>query len=532
MQHVELEILLLDDENPPTAAFNRIDTAMKWLADVRGSIEHGRWKGRFGSQQVSTRVTHLSNIEDIDRVLRPPSDSARAQRDRYDLILLDNAWKGGTAREGLDHLQRFPWQGNNVPLLALFTDHDEFQGGFVDAALAAGADAVVKKSEPIHFINLIHFAAKRQAWRSEQRHVQKEVESLIADPLWAARLCAQSEAMLLVLREVVAVAAYDHTPVLLEGSVGTGKTLMAELIHAMSRRASGPFVSAYLNQMAPDLVQGELFGKAKGGATGVEPRKGLLELAERGTLFIDELQSLYLPHQEILKNVIEHRKYRRIGDEAAERSCDVRFVLATNESVESLVESGRMKRDFVGRVDEIKIRIPDLSDRVEDIPALARAAAQRFWAKAGSPENTPRITEKAMALLRETTFPDNVRGLMNMVSRACRRAGTAPELLVEHFDVPGRADVPAMLPRLTPGDYLTLARLGPRDSTSQRRVFDLLVGRAPQCVTDTELQREIEADPAGLHVVISRLRSRLQPSPYRIERDSERGGYMLLRESA
>jgi len=336
-------------------------------------------------------------------------------------------------------------------------------------------------------------------------------------------------AMQSTLRDIVAIAGFDNLPIVFEGPVGSGKTLLAELSHSLSRRSRGPFVSAYLNQCAPEMVAAELFGVTKGAATGVDRRKGLIASAEGGTLFIDELQALSLEHQEVIKNVIERRQYRPIGSDGPEIACNVRFILATNEPIDQLISNGRMRRDFARRIDVASIRVPALSERVEDIPGLANAAVDRWCADAGQQGARPKVPPETLNYLLSASFQDNVAGLLNKVTRACLRAGEALELRPEHFELfPDPGD--SLISKFVPKDYIELTRLGPRDKSSQRIVFDLLVGAAPNTLSDDELAYHIKSNKAALQTVISRLNARFGQTPYTIRLDPAMKGYYLTKE--
>jgi len=433
MHPVDILILLLEDGDP-TSALNRIDEALFKLAEI-SDIKERQWMIRINDQTITIRVETRGTLESISTVLTPTTQEEYEDRARFDIILLDNGWDkcGGSDREGLNQLIKAKWSSQHGPLLALFTEHAQFKFQYVAEALAAGASALIWKSETTHLVNLLYFAVQRKTWREQMRRSQREVSAILNDPHWASRIVADSMAMQSTLRDIVAIAGFDNLPIVFEGPVGSGKTLLAELSHSLSRRSRGPFVSAYLNQCAPEMVAAELFGVTKGAATGVDRRKGLIASAEGGTLFIDELQALSLEHQEVIKNVIERRQYRPIGSDGPEIACNVRFILATNEPIDQLISNGRMRRDFARRIDVASIRVPALSERVEDIPGLANAAVDRWCADAGQQGARPKVPPETLNYLLSASFQDNVAGLLNKVTRACLRAGEALELRPEHF---------------------------------------------------------------------------------------------------
>jgi transcriptional regulator with GAF, ATPase, and Fis domain len=196
-------------------------------------------------------------------------------------------------------------------------------------------------------------------------------------------------------------------PVLLLGESGTGKEGLARALHAESGR-TGPFVALNCAAFAPSLVDGELFGHAKGAFTGAaEDKAGAFESAHGGTLFLDELGELSLELQAKLLRVLENRAVRRLG-EMRERPVDVRIVGATHRSLENMVACGHFRADLFHRLCVLDVEIPPLRERMEDVALLARTFL---------PAETS-ITESALCCLREHDWPGNVRELRNVLTRA------------------------------------------------------------------------------------------------------------------
>jgi DNA-binding NtrC family response regulator len=210
--------------------------------------------------------------------------------------------------------------------------------------------------------------------------------------------------------EKVAASPY---PVLIQGESGTGKELVARALHRRGPRAGGPFVAANCASLPEHLVDAELFGHARGAFTGAErDRPGLFEQADGGVLFLDEIACLSKDAQESFLRVLETREVRRIGGTKAEK-VDVRVVAATNEDLE-LAEGFR--RDLFYRLNVLRVELPPLRDRLEDLPLLVEHLLARIARETGLPPR--RITKEALASLASHRWPGNVRELENALRRA------------------------------------------------------------------------------------------------------------------
>jgi DNA-binding NtrC family response regulator len=220
--------------------------------------------------------------------------------------------------------------------------------------------------------------------------------------------------------------------VLIRGETGVGKELCAETIHRLSGRARKPFVRLNCAALNEQLLESELFGHERGAFTGAHATKpGLIETADGGTLFLDEIGDLPRALQAKVLRVLEDRVVQRVG--AVEgRTIDVRFVSATNRSLESDIAAGRFRRDLYFRLGGVTIEIPPLRDRVEEIDGLIEAYVVR--AAANAHRRVPELTELARAALRAHAWPGNVRELRNTLDRAVLLCGPGP-LDVEHLSL-------------------------------------------------------------------------------------------------
>jgi two-component system response regulator AtoC len=219
--------------------------------------------------------------------------------------------------------------------------------------------------------------------------------------------------MAAVLATVERIAASDAN-VLIEGESGTGKGLMAQSVHQQSRRSQGPFLAINCSGFQDQLLESELFGHEKGAFTGaVALKQGLFEVADRGTLFLDEVAEMSPAMQAKLLQVLDSREFRRVGGTRLHR-VDVRIVAATNKSMQREVEAGRFREDLYYRLNVVNILVPPLRERREDIPVLAEHFLARFQASAGVRKT---LSPDALQSLIEYPWPGNVRELSNIIER-------------------------------------------------------------------------------------------------------------------
>ncbi|MEZ4362737.1 MAG: sigma 54-interacting transcriptional regulator [Kofleriaceae bacterium] len=209
--------------------------------------------------------------------------------------------------------------------------------------------------------------------------------------------------------------------ILLQGETGSGKELVAEAIHGASPRASGPFIIVDCGAIPPTLIESELFGHTKGAFTGAaERRVGAFEAARGGTLFLDEIGELPLAKQPVLLRALEDRTYKRVGEDTR-NELDVRVVAATHRDLREEVNRGRFRADLFFRLAVLRVRIPPLRERREDIPLLVRhfhAKLTSELAEDGEPSKPPPLAEDLVTALAAQDWPGNVRELRSAVQRA------------------------------------------------------------------------------------------------------------------
>ena len=348
--------------------------------------------------RVGTGALLADEGYDVDAAPSGDAGLERLRDDRYDMVLLDLRMEG---RTGLSVLQEIRASGNDVPVLMLT--------GFatVDSAVAAlklGADDYLTKP------------CDNALLRSKIKAVLARREPVLGEG--ARRIVGSGTRMREVKRAISRVAPTEST-VLLRGATGTGKELIARAIHEESPRRSRAFVAVNCSALAEGLLESELFGHARGAFTGaVQERKGLFEEANGGTLFLDEIGDVSPAMQAKLLRVLQEREVVRVGT-ARPVQVDVRVVAATHRDLEAMVEEGVFRKDLYFRLKVFQIRVPELRDRPEDVPALAAAALARWNERVEAPRRITGMGDDAIQLMQAYDWPGNVRELMTSVEYAC-----------------------------------------------------------------------------------------------------------------
>jgi two-component system response regulator PilR (NtrC family) len=242
-----------------------------------------------------------------------------------------------------------------------------------------------------------------------------------------SNIIGRSEAMLDVFKMIETVARTTST-ILLTGESGTGKGLVAQAIHFHSLRRDKPMVSLNCGAMPETLLESELFGHMRGAFTGAEAnKKGLLEVAEKGTIFLDEIGEMTGAMQVKLLHVLQERRFRRVGG-LEEVQADIRVIAATNQDLTRAVAEGRFREDLYYRINVIPILLPALRDRREDIPLLAEHFLTKYAEQMGKPVTA--VSHSALELLLQHDWPGNIRELENVIERAVALEAT-PAVLPE-----------------------------------------------------------------------------------------------------
>jgi DNA-binding NtrC family response regulator len=327
------------------------------------------------------------------------------QAARPDAAVLDYALPDGTA---LDLMPRLRALDATVPLVVL-TGH-----GSIDLAVQAvkeGAEHFFTKP-----VELATLAVVVERLLDQQRQRQRVLAGKSAEARRSVDpFLGTSPAVRRLAEEASRVQASD-SPMLIQGETGTGKGVLAAWLHRQGPRSEEAFVDLNCATLSKELLESELFGHEKGAFTGaVSAKPGLLEVAHRGTLFLDELGDMDPAVQPKLLKVLEEKRYRRLG-EVRDRQVDVRLIAATHQDLGALVQGKAFRQDLFYRVAAIPLVVPPLRERAEDIPLLARDLLDRITGDLG--RGRVEITPAALAALGAYPWPGNIRELRNVLERA------------------------------------------------------------------------------------------------------------------
>ena len=329
-----------------------------------------------------------------------------AERERPDLVISDVQLPG---LGGLELLQALRAGGSDRPVI-LITAY-----GSIDAAVEAmklGARDFLTK--PLDYAKLQATLAALGA-ELDRRGQVRRLESALEKGAGLATIVGRSQRMREVFKTIEAVAA-SNASVIVTGESGTGKELVARAIHELGRRSSGPFVAVNVAAIPEGLAESELFGHEKGAFSGaVAARAGCFELADTGTLFLDEVTEMPIALQTKLLRVLEGERLRRVGG-TKEMRFDVRVIAATNRDPLQAVETGILRRDLYYRLNVFTLPLPPLREREGDVILLAQHFVRQFNAKHGA--SVEGLGLEAERTMRSYAWPGNVRELRNVIERA------------------------------------------------------------------------------------------------------------------
>ena len=393
---------------------------------------------------------------------------------RYGLVLTDLKLPGA---DGLAVLRAAVAADPGLPVVVL-TGFGTVETAV--AAMKAGAvDFLSKPVDPELLLLLVrrHVAARREG---VARALLAAEAGLAGMPAIIGSSPALAEAL-----ERTRRAAESEVTVVLTGESGTGKELFARALHALSARASGPFVPVNVAAIPEGLVENELFGHERGAYTGaIERRAGRFEIADGGTLFLDEISELPPAAQTKFLRVVEEKQFLRVGG-TVPISVDVRIVVATNRDLGALVRTGAFREDLFYRLEVFPVRLPTLRSRKEDIPALARSFAEA--AARQLKRKPPLFSPGALERLAEHDWPGNVRELRNVVERA---------VILSRSDTVRAADVVVGIPGETAAPHPSLD--GALDEVVERWKRAGEVNRIRQALESTGGDRSRAADDLGI----------------------------------
>jgi DNA-binding NtrC family response regulator len=339
------------------------------------------------------------------------AESAKAaltklESEAFEIILADIKMPG---MDGLEMLRRIRVLEKNaiVIIMTAFATVDTAVQALKDGAY----DYITKPFDPDELSHLIRNASKQITLAAENEVLKEKVISLenVED------LIGNSEAMRQLLQEIGSIAQ-SNASVIISGESGTGKELIARAIHANSSRKFFPLIIVHCGALTESLLESELFGHEKGAFTGaVYNRKGRFEMADCGTIFLDEIATIPPKMQVELLRVLETKSFVRVGGNK-EINSDFRVICATNRDLKSMVDQGLFREDLYYRLNVINIHVPPLRERTEDIPLLVDYFIRKYCLSM----NKPLISMESAALkrLEEFPFPGNIRELENMIERA------------------------------------------------------------------------------------------------------------------
>jgi len=359
------------------------------------------------------------------------------ESDEFDLVITDIQMPGGTGLDLLRSVQRLTPETVVVMMTAYASTETAI------AAMKEGAYDYISKPFKVDEIRVVvEKAIEKKLLATENRRLKSELRSRVQ-----RRTIIGTSAPIQRVLDFVSQVADTKANVLISGESGTGKEVVARAIHAGGDRRDLPFVAVNCGAIPENLLESELFGHVKGAFTGaVQNKAGLFEVAQGGTVFLDEIAELPLTLQVKLLRVIQERSYRRVGG-TSDLRFDARVLTATNRDLQAEVAEGRFREDLYYRLNVIEISLPPLRDRRDDIPLLVQHFVERYARELEKPPLE--VSEDAMRRLVAYCYPGNVRELENVIERAvalCRTQTIDADLLPPTVLSPREAAVPSRIP--------------------------------------------------------------------------------------
>lgn len=360
-------------------------------------------------------VADMFSLKDYDTTFAENAAAAEKalSEKEFSVCLLDMKLPDG---DGLELLKK--WRGSHPNMLTIIVTAYGDIAKAVECIKAGAHEFLVKPVENVLLLKTVANAI-------EQRSLTRQVDVLTElnkretnkEKLLGGGIIAESPSMRRVVKLARTVAQNDFSCLFIRGETGTGKGLFARTIHEMGARREKPFVEVNCSALPAMLVESELFGHRKGAFTDAkEDKTGLFELADTGTILLDEIGDMDVGLQTKLLKVIEEQQFRRIGDTKAIK-VDVAVIAATNQNVEELVTEKEFRQDLYYRLNVIPLKLPPLRDHPEDIPVLCEHFLKIYSRKFG--KNIEGFTEEAMNHMRSHSWLGNVRELRNAIERGC-----------------------------------------------------------------------------------------------------------------
>jgi len=397
-------VLLVDDEPLLLRALERI---------LRGDGHH---------------VVLAGDAVAVEPILQDPA---------LDVVLLDLVM-GHTS--GLDVLDRIKHERPEVEVIVM-TGHASIESA-VGCMRRGAFDYLAKPFDDVHRVRTtVRKALERRRLVRRNRELERELRGQLGVP----DLVGSSPAMRKLTRTIQSLR-HNQSHVLVQGESGTGKELVARAVHALSPRADGPFVPVDCGALPENIIESELFGNEKGAFTGAVGALGLFRMAKRGTLFLDEIGEIPLPVQAKLLRALQHKEVRPVGASGTV-PVDIRIICATHRDLRAMVDSGQFRMDLFYRLNVVRLEVPPLRDRREDIPLLVHHFLQKHRGEGASLTG---IADEALETLVGGDWPGNVRELENTIESALALGGG------ERLETRDLAPAPrASSSKTSPGDAST-----------------------------------------------------------------------------
>jgi len=368
---------------------------------------------------VDDEAVALKNLEhilakegyDLTSTQSGPQALKLLETNEFDLVITDLKMEKVDGMQVLERTRKlYPY--TEVVMITGFATVDS-----AISAMKSGAYHYISKPYKLDEVRkVVQEALEKNRLKRENAQLKDRLEALGH----GAKIVTDNAGMKKLLQTVQQIAPTDCS-IILNGESGTGKELLANFIHANSKRAKGPFLAINCGVFSEELLANELFGHEKGAYTGADTmKKGLVEMADGGTLFMDEISEMPPSMQVKLLRVIQEKEVMRVGGTTPIK-VDVRFIAATNRDLQEAVNKGAFRQDLYFRMNVVSVTIPPLSERKDDIPLLCRHFTDKYSKAMGKPPME--ISDDVVAVLMGYDFPGNVRELENIIERGVALSG-------------------------------------------------------------------------------------------------------------
>jgi DNA-binding NtrC family response regulator len=400
-------------------------------------------------RQLSQFLGHIPGLQ-VDATGEGREALRNLLEQDYSLVVTD------LRMPGLDGMQLInEVHSRNLPVTVIVTTGHGSIDEAVQAMRLGAYDFLTKPIDVDHFTLVVERALRERTLEDEVTQLRARLKNDFS----FNNIISKNQRMHAIF-ELIGNLAHSTTTVLIEGETGTGKERVARAIHEASPHREGPLVAVNCAALPESLLESELFGHEKGAFTSaVSHRKGRFELAHGGTLFLDEVGDVPAAMQAKLLRVLQERRFERVGGTDS-IEVDVRVIAATNRPLQRLVKQGKFREDLYYRLNVVKLDLPPLRERTEDIPLLATHFVQKYTPEGETPKH---LSPEAMEILLKHSWPGNIRELENAIERACvtcRGTTVQPDNLPPELGPASPGDVPF---------HLTLERSLPdllRDATA------------------------------------------------------------------